>query len=94
MYQHPQPREEEYVKDPSEMTEEEIREEVVKLLAERKRRGSYWHSSERADAVRRDPKAYFTKRNDFIKKEREAERTGEDTSWIPKLNEVGGKKTE
>jgi len=72
-------------KNPDEMSVDELREELVKILASRKKNRWFGHS-DRKERIAADPKAYFTKRKDY----EQAERKDPDaTKDVPKLNVNG-----
>jgi hypothetical protein len=71
-----------------EMTEEEILQAVQKIQKQEAKRKAFFatnRSNARREAKLKDPKAYFTRRQDF----EDAEKRGEDISHVPKLNTTG-----
>jgi hypothetical protein len=71
------------MKNVDQMTEDEVREELEKLLARKKK---YVGTNRRKELIEKDPTAYFTRPNDFARAERTAEGS---TANIPKWNHTG-----
>jgi len=71
------------MKNIDQMTEEEIRAELTKLLERKKK---YYGTNKRKELIEADPTAYFTKPNDFERAERKTEGS---TTNIPKWNHTG-----
>jgi len=65
------------------MTEEEVLAELTKILARKKK---YFGTNRRKELIERDPKAYYTRPNDFERSERKTEGS---TTNIPKFNSIG-----
>jgi len=75
------------MKKVADLTEEELRAELEKILIRKAKRAAYSRSHQtRWETILQDPKAYFTRRRDWIEAERNAERFGWDLEKIPKLN--------
>lgn len=71
------------MKNIDQMTEEEIREELAKLLSRKKK---YSGHNRRKELIEADPRAYFTRPEDFERAERKTEGA---TAEVPKFNSFG-----
>ena len=71
------------MKNIDQMTEEEIRAELTKLLERKKK---YYGTNKRKELIEKDPRAYFTRPNDFERAERKTEGS---TTEVPKFNSFG-----
>jgi len=73
------------IKNIKDMTDDEIREAYVQVLA-RRAKNKWTGHSKRRELIEADPKAYFTRRQDFERAER---KDSDSTKNVPKLNVNG-----